>query len=131
MLEVHHLNNSRSQRILWLLEELGLDYRIVKHQRDATTSLAPPSLLAVHPLGKSPVIRDDGLVVIESGAIGLVTTHDLALTEIVDSLGGKAVNVHFEDRLVAGRVTFDYLLRPGVVQRTNALELMRMIGLEV
>ena len=69
MLEVHHLNNSRSQRILWLLEELGLDYRIVKHQRDATTSLAPPSLLAVHPLGKSPVIRDDGLVVIESGAI--------------------------------------------------------------
>ena len=69
MIEVHHLNNSRSQRILWLCEELGLDYKIVKHQRDATTNLAPPSLLAVHALGKSPVIRDDGQVVIESGAI--------------------------------------------------------------
>jgi glutathione S-transferase len=69
VIEVHHLNNSRSQRILWLLEELGLDYKIVKHHRDATTNLAPPSLLAIHPLGKSPVIRDDGQVVIESGAI--------------------------------------------------------------
>lgn len=69
MIEVHHLNNSRSQRVLWLLEELGLDYKIVKHTRDATTNLAPPSLLAIHPLGKSPVIRDDGTVVIESGAI--------------------------------------------------------------
>ena len=66
MIEVHHLNNSRSQRILWLLEELGLDYKIVKHTRDAATNLAPPSLLAVHPLGKSPLIRDDGQVVIES-----------------------------------------------------------------
>jgi glutathione S-transferase len=69
VIEVHHLNNSRSQRILWLLEELGLDYKIVKHTRDAATNLAQPSLLAVHPLGKSPLIRDDGTVVIESGAI--------------------------------------------------------------
>jgi glutathione S-transferase len=69
VIEVHHLNNSRSQRVLWLLEELGLDYKIVKHTRDATTNLAPPSLLAVHALGKSPLIRDDGTVVIESGAI--------------------------------------------------------------
>jgi glutathione S-transferase len=69
MIEVHHLNNSRSQRILWLLEELGLAYEIVPYRRDAVTRLAPPELKAVHPLGKSPVIRDAGLVVAESGAI--------------------------------------------------------------
>jgi glutathione S-transferase len=69
MIEVHHLNNSRSQRILWALEELELPYEIVKHQRDAATNLAPDSLKAIHPLGKSPVIRDNGRVIIESGAI--------------------------------------------------------------
>ena len=69
MITVHHLNNSRSQRVLWLLEELGLPYEIVKYQRDAATMLAPPSLLAVHPLGKSPVITDDGVTVAETGAI--------------------------------------------------------------
>jgi glutathione S-transferase len=69
MIEVHHLNNSRSQRILWLLEELGLDYEIVRYQRDARTNLAPESLKAIHPLGKSPVVRDDGQLIIESGAI--------------------------------------------------------------
>jgi glutathione S-transferase len=69
MIEIHHLNNSRSQRILWLLEELGLDYEIVPYQRDAVTRLAPPAIKSVHPLGKSPVIRDGGLVVAESGAI--------------------------------------------------------------
>ena len=66
---VHHLNNSRSQRILWLLEELGLEYEIAHHQRDAVTNLAPPALLAVHPLGKSPMIEDNGQIVYESGAI--------------------------------------------------------------
>ena len=66
---VHHLNNSRSQRIIWLLEELGADYNVRLYQRDAVTSLAPPELLAVHPLGKSPMIEDDGRVIIESGAI--------------------------------------------------------------
>src|SRR3954451_732282 len=69
MLVVHHLNNSRSQRILWLLEELGAPYEIKSYQRDATTRLAPPELKAVHPLGKSPVIADNGRVIIESGAI--------------------------------------------------------------
>lgn len=69
MIKVHHLNNSRSQRILWLLEELALPYEIVKYQRDATTNLAPPELKAVHPLGKSPVIEEDGKVIAESGAI--------------------------------------------------------------
>ncbi|CAM3747316.1 glutathione S-transferase [Corallococcus sp. ZKHCc1 1396] len=69
MLKVHHLNESRSQRILWLLEELGLDYEIVRYQRDPKTRLAPPELKAVHPLGKSPVVEDDGRVLAESGAI--------------------------------------------------------------
>lgn len=69
MLVVHHLNESRSQRILWLLEELGAPYEIAFHQRDAETRLAPPELVAIHPLGKSPVIVDDGRVVHESGAI--------------------------------------------------------------
>jgi glutathione S-transferase len=66
---VHHLNNSRSQRILWLLEELGAPYEICHHQRDAVTNLAPPSLMAVHGLGKSPVIEDNGRMVFETGAI--------------------------------------------------------------
>ena len=69
MITVHHLNNSRSQRVLWLLEELGLPYEIRHYQRDAKTSLAPPELKAVHPLGKSPVITDGALTVAESGAI--------------------------------------------------------------
>ena len=69
MLIVHHLNNSRSQRILWLLEELGVPYEVRKYQRDAKTMLAPPELVKVHPLGKSPVITDDGITVAETGAI--------------------------------------------------------------
>jgi glutathione S-transferase len=68
MLKVHHLNNSRSQRILWLLEELGVAYEIVAYQRDAVTNLAPPELKAVHPLGKSPVITDGAHTIAESGA---------------------------------------------------------------
>lgn len=69
MITVHHLNNSRSQRVLWLLEELGLPYEIKRYERDPQTMLAPPSLREVHPLGKSPVVSDDGLVLAESGAI--------------------------------------------------------------
>jgi glutathione S-transferase len=69
MIIVHHLNNSRSQRILWLLEELGLAYTIRHYARDAATNLAPPELKAIHPLGKSPVIEDDGQIIFESGAI--------------------------------------------------------------
>ncbi|MBB2495614.1 glutathione S-transferase [Aquipseudomonas ullengensis] len=69
MITVHHLNNSRSQRILWLLEELGLEYQIQRYQRDPKTMLAPPELRAVHPLGKSPVVTDGELTLAESGAI--------------------------------------------------------------
>ncbi|MBH3341049.1 glutathione S-transferase [Pseudomonas mendocina] len=69
MITVHHLNNSRSQRILWLLEELGVDYQIKRYERDPKTMLAPPELRAVHPLGKSPVVTDGELTMAESGAI--------------------------------------------------------------
>lgn len=69
MIVVHHLNNSRSQRILWLLEELGLEYEVKRYERDRVTLLAPPELRKVHPLGKSPVITDGALTLAESGAI--------------------------------------------------------------
>ena len=78
-------------------------------------------------IGAEAVVR--GLV--ERGAIGLVSTHDLALAEIVSTLNGCAANVHFEDHMEAGEIRFDYLLRPGVVTRSNALELMRAVGLDV
>ena len=74
MIIVHHLNNSRSQRVLWLLEELGVPYEVKRYERDAKTMLAPPQLLAIHPLGKSPIITDDGITdgdktIAETGAI--------------------------------------------------------------
>ena len=77
MITVHHLANSRSQRVLWLLEELEVEYTVRRYERDATTNLAPPELKQVHPLGKSPVIDDDGIVVAETGAIVeyLIATH--------------------------------------------------------
>jgi glutathione S-transferase len=80
MLTVHHLEKSRSQRVLWILEELGLPYEVVRYRRDPATMLAPESLRAVHPLGKSPVLVDDALVVAESGAI---------LEYIVERHGGE------------------------------------------
>lgn len=69
MITVHHLNDSRSQRVLWLLEELGLPYEVKRYQRDAKTRLAPPELKAIHPLGKSPVLDDGDVRVAETGAI--------------------------------------------------------------
>lgn len=78
---VHHLENSRSQRVLWLLEELGLAYEIERYERDKATMLAPPALKRVHPLGKSPVIEHDGRTVIETGAI----------VEYLVALGGGAL----------------------------------------
>lgn len=80
MITVHHLNNSRSQRVLWLLEELGFPYTVKRYERDAKTMLAPPELRAVHPLGKSPVIEDDGRILAESGAI---------VEYLVDKAGGQ------------------------------------------
>jgi DNA mismatch repair ATPase MutS len=78
-------------------------------------------------IGAEAIIR----ALVEAGAIGLVTTHDLALTDIVATLHPRAANVHFEDRLEEGRMVFDYRMRQGVVQRSNALALMRAIGLSV
>ncbi len=69
MITVHHLENSRSQRVLWLLEELGFDYEVAPYKRDPKTILAPPELARIHPLGKSPVVEDDGLTLAETGAI--------------------------------------------------------------
>ncbi|MFT6025299.1 MAG: glutathione S-transferase [Ascidiaceihabitans sp.] len=69
MITLHHLNRSRSHRILWLLEEIGVDYDVKHYARDAKTSLAPPELLAIHPLGKSPMIEMDGRLITESAAI--------------------------------------------------------------
>ncbi len=69
MIKIHHLNESRSQRILWFLEELGAPYEIISYARDAETRLAPPELKAVHPLGKSPVLEDGAVKIAESGAI--------------------------------------------------------------
>jgi glutathione S-transferase len=80
MLTVHHLNHSRSQRVLWLLEELGLPYEIVYYERDPVTRLAPPALKAIHPLGKSPVLVDGDAVVAETGAI---------VDYLVDKSGGR------------------------------------------
>lgn len=69
MMIVHHLNDSRSQRVLWLLEELGVPYEVVRYQRDPKTMLAPPELRAIHPLGKSPVLEDGEVRVAETGAV--------------------------------------------------------------
>lgn len=69
MIIVHHLENSRSQRVLWLLEELGLDYEVKRYERDPKTMLAPPELRHIHPLGKSPIVEVDGYVLAETGAI--------------------------------------------------------------
>jgi glutathione S-transferase len=80
MITVHHLEHSRSQRVLWLLEELGLPYEVKRYARDRKTSLAPPELLAVHPLGKSPVITDGRTTVAETGAI---------VEYLIDQAGGK------------------------------------------
>ncbi len=69
MIIVHHLNNSRSQRILWFLEELGVPYQVLRYQRDKTTMLAPPELKKIHPLGKSPVVVDGDLTLAESAPL--------------------------------------------------------------
>jgi glutathione S-transferase len=69
MIRVHHLNNSRSQRVLWLLEEIGTPYEVVRYERNKSTMLAPKELRSVHPLGKSPIIDDDGRIFAETGLI--------------------------------------------------------------
>ena len=92
MLTLHHLNNSRSQRILWLLEELGADYEIRRYERDPTTRLAPPDLYEVHPLGKSPVIEDGGVTTGGGITLGIDTVfHALARSHGQDVAGVQTV----------------------------------------
>ena len=90
MITLHHLNKSRSKRIIWLLEELNVEYQIVPYQRDSVTFLAPPELKSVHSLGKSPVIEDDGLVIIESGAITEYLIDKYGQGKLVPKRGTKA-----------------------------------------
>lgn len=89
MITVHHLNNSRSQRVLWLLEELELEYEVKRYQRDPKTMLAPPSLRAIHPLGKSPVITDGDSTVAESGAIIEYLIHEYGGDRLKPPIGSK------------------------------------------
>lgn len=78
-------------------------------------------------IGAEAVVRS----LVERGAIGLITTHDLALADIAGGLGDRARNVHFEDQIADGQIRFDYVMRPGVVRKSNAIELMRSVGLEI
>ena len=96
MITVHHLNNSRSQRILWLLEELEVPYEIKFYQRDAVTNLAPPELKAVHPLGKSPVITDGDLTLAESGAIVDYIIRTAGAGRLAPAPGGREHEAYLE-----------------------------------
>lgn len=114
MLTIHHLNNSRSQRILWLAEELGLEYGVVKHQRDPETMRSPASLCEVQPLGKAPVIVHDGKVIFETGAIIEYLTRKLAngrLSVGPDSpdFGEYLQWLHFVEGSVQGPLVFDLI----------------------
>ena len=90
MIVLHHLNNSRSQRVLWMLEELGVPYEIRRYQRDPQTMLAPPELRQVHPLGKSPVIEDGARVLAESGAIVQYLAESYAPDRLIPPRGSEA-----------------------------------------
>lgn len=90
MITVHHLNNSRSQRVLWMLEELGVPYEIKRYERDPKTMLAPASLKKIHPLGKSPVITDGDLTVAESGAIIEYLAHTYGKDVMLPEAGTQA-----------------------------------------
>ena len=95
MIKLHHLNRSRSLRILWLLEEIGTPYEFVVHQRDEKTNLAPPELLALHPLGKSPMIEMDGETIIESAAITEILCAKYA-PQMIPEAGNPAHIRHLE-----------------------------------
>ena len=118
MLAVHHLDNSRSQRVLWLLEELGVPYELVKYQRDPTTQLAPPELAKIHPLGKSPVVTDGDTTLAESGAILEYLVETYGQGRLVPPAGSAAYRryryfMHYAEgslmplllmKLIAGRI---------------------------
>ena len=109
MIRLHHLNQSRSLRTLWLLEELGVPYEVVSHQRDPKTNLAPDSLKAVHPLGKSPVIEMDGQIYAESGAI----------TELLI----ERLHVTYGTSLIRTKTTTPSSKRPLSILKTSSVSL--------
>jgi len=137
MIVVHHLNNSRSQRIVWLLEELGASYRLERYQRDAKTNLAPPALREVHPLGKAPVIEDGGRVLAESGAIVeyLVERHGggrLAPPRGTDEHVRYLYWMHFaEGTLMLHLLARLYLTRVGEPAKALQARVEGMIGAEL
>ena len=125
MLTIHHLNESRSQRVIWLAEELGLPYELVRHQRDPRTMLAPASLKALHPLGKAPLVAHRGRVLAETGAIVAALARGSALLPDEGTDEGDAVRywLHYAEgsampplvmRLVLGRIptSVPWPLRP-------------------
>jgi glutathione S-transferase len=95
MITLHHLNRSRSHRILWLLEELGVEYNVKHYARDAKTNLAPPALMALHPLGKSPLIEMEGRMISESGAIVEILCAKHA-PQMIPPMGSDAYIKHLE-----------------------------------
>lgn len=133
MIIVHHLENSRSQRILWLLEELGLDYEVRRYARDPKTMLAPPELARIHPLGKSPLIEHQGRVLAETGAIVEY------LVELADGQLGPPANreavlryrhfLHYaEGSLMPVLLALLVVRRLGLLGRPARPTLMRMAG---
>ena len=137
MIVVHHLNNSRSQRIPWLLEELGVPYRLEQHQRDAKTNLAPPELRAIHPLGKSPVIQDGDLTLAESGAIIEYLVERYGAGRLMPQRGSNEhvrylFWMHFaEGTIMLHMVARLYLIRVGEAAKAMLARVEAMIGDEL
>jgi glutathione S-transferase len=137
MIVVHHLNNSRSQRIPWLLEELGVPYRLEQHQRDGKTNLAPTELRAIHPLGKSPVIQDGDLTLAESGAIIEYLVERYGAGRLVPQRGSKErvrylYWMHFaEGTIMLHMVARLYLIRVGEAAAAMRTRVEAMIGDEL
>lgn len=137
-LRISHLALGASIRTIDSLEEGHSRFMAEILRLKQVLELPSPSLFLLDELlggtnSHDRAIGSEGLIraLLDRGAIGLVTTHDLALSRVADDLGPLAGNVHFEDRLEGGRMVFDYRLRPGVVERSNALDLMRAVGLDV
>ncbi len=137
MIVVHHLNNSRSQRIPWLLEELGVPYRIEQHRRDGKTNLAPPELRAIHPLGKSPIIQDGDLTLAESGAIIEYLVERYGAGRLMPQRGSKEYVrylfwMHFaEGTIMLHMVARLYLIRVGEAAMAMRTRVEAMIGDEL
>ena len=137
MIVVHHLNNSRSQRIPWLLEELGVPYRLEQHRRDGKTNLAPPALRAIHPLGKSPVIQDGDLTLAESGAIIEYLVERYGAGRLVPQRGSNEYVrylywMHFaEGTIMLHMVARLYLIRVGEAAKAMLARVEAMIGDEL